>query len=165
MDGLRGQLIAFAEPDSTSGFFLPKAFLVSSGFTASERTTASEIPSSEVGYIISGSDENVVSFVLHGSAVGGALEFDAYDGLKAEDKDQLKVLAQTQDIPRSLMMASPTMSSALHDRLISLLKAAGQTEEGKAVMKSAKKTGQFDDLPLGPDGTMKFLQDLFAPVE
>jgi phosphonate transport system substrate-binding protein len=165
MTGLQGKLIAFAEPDSTSGYFLPRAFLIASGLSLSEQSTAGTIPSREVGYVITGSDENVVSSVLLGKAAGGALEYDVYDGLKQEDKDQFTVLAQTKDIPRSVILASPTMPLSLREQIINLLKEAGQTEEGKAVLKGAKKTSQFDELPLGPEATMKFLQDLFAPVE
>ena len=165
VSGLQGQPLAFAEPDSTSGYFLPKAFLISSGFALSESSTTGTIPTNEIGFTISGSDENVVSFVLHGTAVGGALEYDVYEGLKQEDKDQFRVLAQTQDIPRSLMLASPMMSQPLRDRVVSLLKEAAQTEEGKAALKGAKKTTQFDEFPLGPQATMEFLQELFASVE
>ena len=165
IDDLRGKLIAFAEPDSTSGYFLPKAFLIASNLSLSEHSAASTIPSGEVGYVITGSDENVVSSVLLGKSVGGALEYDVYDGLKQEDKDQLRVLAQTQDVPRSIMMVSPKMDAPLRERIISILKVADQSEDGKAALKGAKKTTKFDDLPLGPEQTMLFLQDLFAAVQ
>ncbi len=164
VDDMRGHLIAFAEPDSTSGYFLPKAFLISSGYNLFERSGTNTLPADQIGYVFAGSDDNVVSYVLHGTAEGGALENDAFDGLKQEEKDQLKVLAQTQDLPRSIMMASSTMSQPLRERIISLLKAAAQTEEGKAVLKGAKKTTLFDELPLGPQATMDFLETVFAPV-
>jgi phosphonate transport system substrate-binding protein len=163
-DDLRGKLMAFAEPDSTSGYFLPKAFLTALGLSLSEQSAASMIPAGEVGYLITGSDENVVSSVLLGKSVGGALEYDVYDGLKQEDRDQLRVLAQTQDIPRSMILASPTMPLALRERIINLLKEADQSDTGKAVLKDAKKTTKFDEFPLGPEPTMRFLEDLFAPA-
>ena len=165
IQGLQGKLIAFADPGSTTGYFLPKAFLVSSGLLISERATTSTIPADEVGYMFAGSAENMINAILLGTAVGGAEEASVYDGLKQEDKDKLVVLAQSQDVPRSIILASSTMSRALRERIISVLKAAGQTEEGKAALKGAKKTAQFDDLPLGPDATMIFLKDLFAPVQ
>jgi phosphonate transport system substrate-binding protein len=165
IDDLRGKLIAFAEPDSTSGYFLPKAFLIASHLSLSEQPNASTIPSGEVGYVITGSDDNVISSVLLGKSIGGALEYDVYDGLKSEDKDQLRVLAQTQDVPRSLMMVSPKMDISLRAQITSILKAANQSDEGKAALKGAKKTTKFDELPLGPEQTMLFLQDLFAAVK
>jgi hypothetical protein len=63
------------------------------------------------------------------------------------------------------MMVSPKMDAPLRERIISILKAADQSDEGKAALKGAKKTTKFDDLPLGPEQTMIFLQDLFAPVK
>lgn len=165
LDGLRGQLIAFAEPDSTSGFYLPMTYLTASGFTVTEHSSAASVPVGEVGYVISGSDENVVSYVLHGNAVAGGLEYDVYDDLKPEDKDQLQVLAQTNDLPRSIMMASATMTTTLRQRVADVLKAAADTDEGKAALKGAKKTTLFDELPMGPQATMDALQALFGPVK
>ena len=165
IDNLRGKLLAFAEPDSTSGYYLPKAYLVSAGLNLSEKSTASAIPAGEVGYMFTGSDENVLSAILLGNAIGGGLEYDVYDELTQEQKDQFTILAQTPDVPRSLMMVSSTMSPALRERLIIVLKNITQTEEGKAVMAGPKKTTQFDDLPLGPQATMVFLQEIFAPAK
>src|SRR6266498_2500064 len=44
VDDMRGHLIAFAEPDSTSGYFLPKAFLISSGYNLFERSGTNTLP-------------------------------------------------------------------------------------------------------------------------
>jgi phosphonate transport system substrate-binding protein len=165
LDGLRGHLLAFAEPDSTSGYFLPKAYLLASGYNIIAESTASMVPSGQIGYVSSGSDSNVVTYVLNGTAVGGALEYDTFDALQQSDKDQLTVLAQSQDIPRSFMMVSSAMSPAMRQRVSSLLKGAAQTADGQAALASAGGTKQFDDFPLGPDATIQMIQTLFAPIQ
>ncbi len=163
--GLKGKLIAFSEDKSTTGYLLPKSYLISAGFTLSEQSTNGSIPSGEIGYTITGSAENMINAILLGKVVGGAEESKTYDDLTQEQKDQIAILAQTQDIPRSFMMASSKTTSAFRDLLITVLKQAGDTDEGKAAMKGAKKTTKFDDFPLGPQGTMDFLENLFAPVK
>jgi phosphonate transport system substrate-binding protein len=164
LNGLKGKLIAFSEQKSTTGYFLPKAHLISSGFKLSEQSATNSIPTGEIGYIFTNSAENMINAILLGKVVGGAEEGKVYDDLTQAQKDQLIILAQTQDIPRSFIMASSTLNSALRQRIGAILKDAGNTAEGKAAMIGAKKVTKFDELPLGPQATMKFLQDLFAPV-
>ena len=85
--------------------------------------------------------------------------------MNQEQKDQLAILAKTQDIPRSFLMASAKMNVSLRDRIATILKEAGNTEEGTAALKSMKKTAKFDDIPSGSQASMEFLQNLFAPVK
>jgi phosphonate transport system substrate-binding protein len=164
LDGLKGKLLALSEAKSTTGGFLPRAFLISSGYTLLDQSTISSIPADAIGYLYTGSPDNMVSAVLSGKAVAGTEEGAVYDGLTQDQKNQVAIIAQTQDIPRSLIMASATMSSSLRDRVVAVLKAANQSDDGKAALASAKKTTEFDDLPLGAQGTMDFLQTLFAPI-
>ena len=77
----------------------------------------------------------------------------------------MAILAKTQDIPRSFLLASAKMNVSLRDRVATILKEAGNTEEGTAALKSMKKTTKFDDIPSGPQASMEFLQKLFAPVK
>jgi len=165
IQGLQGKLIAFADQGSTTGYFLPKAFMITSGLRLSEISANGTVAADEVGYMFAGSADNMITAVLQGKVVGGAEESSVYDALKQADKDQIVVVAQTKDVPRSLILASSTMSQALRDQIISVLKAAGNTDAGKAVLKGAKSTAKFDDFPLGVDGTIKLLQDIFAPVK
>jgi phosphonate transport system substrate-binding protein len=165
LQGLQGKLIAFADPGSTTGYFLPKALMITSRLKLSEKSTGDTVAADEVGYMFAGSADNMITALLQGKEVAGAEESSVYDGLKQEDKYKLVVLAQTQDVPRSLILASSTMSQALRDQIIAVLKAAGNTDEGKAALKGAKSTAKFDDFPMGVDATMKSLKDLFAPVQ
>src|SRR5262245_26222185 len=49
---LRGKIIAFEDPGSTSGYFLPKLFLLQKGFSLAEKAnTASKVSTREIGYV------------------------------------------------------------------------------------------------------------------
>ena len=165
IEDLKGKLIGFSEQKSTTGHFLPETYLITSGLNLSEQAnTNSVVPANEVGYLFTGSPENMLASLIDGKVAAGAEEGAVYDGLTQEQKDQLVVLAKTQDIPRSFLLASAKMNDSLRERIVTVLKAAGDTEEGTAALKSMKKTAKFDDFPSGTQATMDFLQSLFAPV-
>ena len=165
IEDLRGKLLAFSEQKSTTGHFLPETYLVTSGLTLSEQANLdSVVPGNEVGYIFTGSPENMIASLIGGKVAAGAEEGAVYDSLTQEQKDQLVVLAKTQDIPRSFLMASAKMNDSLRERIAAILKAAGNNDEGTAALKGIKKTAKFDDFPWGTQATMEFLQNLFAPV-
>jgi phosphonate transport system substrate-binding protein len=166
VEDLKGKMIAFSEEKSTTGHFLPETYLVTSGLTLSQQTAPnSTVPGNEVGYIFAGSPENMLASLTSGKVAAGAEEGAVYDDLTQEQKDQLIVLVKTQDIPRSFLLASAKMNGSLRDRIVALLKEAGNTEEGTAALKSIKKTAKFDDFPAGAQATMELVQDLFAPVK
>jgi phosphonate transport system substrate-binding protein len=165
LDGLLGQVIAFEDPASTSGYLLPKSYLVGLGYQVSEKGDASApVADDEIGYIFSGGEENVIAWVLQGKMAGGALPIGNYEALSPEERIQLTILTQTMAVPRHIAMARPGMDEALQTRLIVLLLEMHRAPEGQAVLETFERTSRFDLLPRGPKGTMEALQELFAPV-
>jgi len=166
VEDLKGKMLAFSEQKSTTGHFLPETYLVTNGLTLSEQASPnSTIPGNEVGYIFAGSPENMLASLISGKVAAGAEEGAVYDDLTQEQKDQLAILVKTQDIPRSFLLASSKMNVSLRERIVTVLKEAGNTAEGTAALKSMKKTAKFDDFPSGSQATMEFLQNLFASVK
>jgi len=163
---LRGKMVAFEDPGSTSGYILPKALFVNQGFTATEKLEAtSSVDSEEIGYFFAGSTENAFALLLAGRIDAVAIQFDDYEEFPADQKDQTKVLAQTQAVPRHMVMASPMMSDALLQAVSTVLLDMENSEEGLAMLASTEKTARFDQFPpLGPEGTIKELQELFSVV-
>ena len=165
LDGLLGQIIAFDDPVSTSGYLLPKAYLIGLGFQVTEKTSATgAVAADEMGYVFALGEENVLAWVLQGKTTGAAIPSGDYEDLDAEERNQLTVLARTPAVPRHIALARPGMDEALRARIVELLLSAHQTSEGQAVLETFERTSQFDALPQGPEGTMAALQELFAPV-
>src|SRR5262245_215864 len=51
LEDLRGKMIAFEDPGSTSGYFLPKLFLLKKGFAVIEKTNpGAKVSAGEIGY-------------------------------------------------------------------------------------------------------------------
>ena len=74
LEDLNGKVIAFEDPESTSGYFLPKLFLTQKGFKLVHRTqTDANVPRGQVGYIFAGSQDKLVDLVLTKKVAAGAL--------------------------------------------------------------------------------------------
>ena len=75
------------------------------------------------------------------------------------------VIAQGDPVPRHVALASPKTDEKLRQRLIELLLAVHETEEGQAVLETFEETSQFDAFPQGAEAAMAELVELFAGQE
>lgn len=165
LDELMGQVLAFDHPASTSGYLLPKAYLATHGYKATEKSDVeSPVKDDEIGYVFAFGDENVVAWILEGKTAGAAIPNGDYENLDTDIKEQLTILAQTRDVPRHIALARPGMDAALQAAIVDLLLGLHQEPEGPSILETFEETSQFDTLPQGPEGTMDMLQELFAPV-
>ena len=162
LQGLSGQVVAFDHPASTSGYLLPNAHLVIAGFETTEiEDNAGPIPSEQIGYTFAFGEENQILWLLDGKVAGAGISNGDYEYLSQQQRDQLIILAQTTSVPRHIALASPSIDSALRDRIINLLLELDDTPEGKDILEMFEETSQFDELPLG---TMQALKELFSPA-
>ena len=101
---LRGRIIAFEDPGSTSGYFLPKLFLLKKGFSLSEQTSLeSKISAREIDYVFANTTNDVVNLVLQRKVSAGAFSTDDYAGLEGSNKTLISILAETESVPRHLV--------------------------------------------------------------
>src|ERR1051326_8283449 len=79
---LKGKLIAFEDPGSTSAYFLPKVYLMKKGLRLTEKSgPLSPVGAKETGYIFTYSTSTTVDLVVSGKAAGGAFSNDDYNRL------------------------------------------------------------------------------------
>src|ERR1044072_7107851 len=104
LETLRGRKIAFEDPESSSGYFLPKFFLQRNGFRLSPETdTVSQVSPAAITYMFAGTTDKVLDFVLARQVSAGAMSDDDFSLLEPQKKDRLNVLAQTDLFPRHLV--------------------------------------------------------------
>jgi phosphonate transport system substrate-binding protein len=166
LDDLRGKIIVFEDPESTSGYFLPKFFLLRNGFKLSEkgRLDASVAPG-EIGYVFASSQEKLVDLVLTEQAAGGAFSDDDYAKLDEKTKADVGVLAQTERLPRHLVSIRKDIAPALADRLKAILLAMSEDDEGRKILQKTGETTKFDVLPEGEEGMRRrLLETFFSPA-
>jgi phosphonate transport system substrate-binding protein len=162
LDDLRGKIIVFEDPESTSGYFLPKFFLLRNGFKLSEkgRLDASVAPG-EIGYVFASSQEKLVDLVLTEQAAGGAFSDDDYAKLDEKAKADVGVLAQSERLPRHLVSIRKDMAPPLADRLKAILLSMSEDDEGRKILQKTGETTKFDMLPEGEEGMRRRLLETF----
>lgn len=166
IEQLMGKMIAFEDSGSTSGYLLPKAYLVNQGFTVAEKTEAtSPVDGTEIGYFFTGAVENSFAQLSAGVVAAAAIQSDDFEEFSQADKDQLNIVATTPDVPRHVALVSSRMTKALRDHLVEVLMGMEQTEEGKSVLQATEKTARFDKFPDGAVASLEALQELFAPIQ
>ncbi|MFQ5598013.1 MAG: phosphate/phosphite/phosphonate ABC transporter substrate-binding protein [Nitrospiria bacterium] len=148
LEQLKGRMLAFEVPFSTSGYFLPKMVLIQKGFKLVLKRDASEpVAPDEVGYVFSRDDENTVVWVLRGKVSAGALDHRNYLKDAKGSLSQLKRLHETFSIPRHIVSYRADLPPRLVARIKDILLGMERSEEGRRVLKAFEKTTKFDEIP------------------
>jgi phosphonate transport system substrate-binding protein len=165
VDNLRGKIIAFKDPESTSGYFLPKFFLQQQGLKlAPESAPNVSVPATEIGYIFAETVDKIVELILTKRVAAGAISDDDFSTLTEEKKTNLNVLAQTVLLPRHLVSVRKDLPPQLSERLSIVLQSMNEDEEGRKILLKADNTTKFDPLP-GGEETMRrrLLETFYSP--
>lgn len=166
LEELRGKVIAFEDPGSTSGHFLPKVFLLRKGFRLAEKPGAeAKVAPREIGYIFTYSTNKIVDLVLSGKVAAGAFSNDDYSRLDEKGKAEISILAETETVPRNLVSIRKDLDPMLAKQLKEILLAMHQDEEGRKILEKFDNTTKFDLLPGGEEAVRRKLVELFRPRE
>lgn len=147
LEDLRGKFIAFEEPYSTSGYFLPKMAMSQAGLKlTNKQAAANPVAADEVGYLFSRDDTNTMWWVVKGKVAGGAMDNQNYTNEAKGDIDQLKVLHKTISIPRQIVSYRGDLAESLAGTIKQVLLRMDQSEEGKKILQEFERTTKFDEL-------------------
>jgi phosphonate transport system substrate-binding protein len=164
LEDLRGKIIAFEDPGSTSGYFLPKLFLLNKGFSVTEKTSlGSKVASREIGYIFSNSSKDIVNLVVQEKVAAGAFSNDDYAHLEEKSKASISILAESESLPRHLVSVRKDLPEPVVNRLKEILLSMHQNEEGQKILRQADGTTKFDLLPGGEEMVRRKLVELYRP--
>lgn len=163
LEDLLGKLIVFEDPGSTSGYFLPKAFLIRSGFRLSEKFSfQASVSPKEIGYLFAhGSEANVINWVLLKRVAAGAFSSNDFDKLDEKRKADIVVLAETETVPRHLLSVRKNLDPAIVRRLKEVLLSMHLDDEGQRILQKTDKTTKFDLLPGGEQAMYRKIRELF----
>ena len=162
LEQLRGKMIAFEDPGSTSGYFLPKVLLLKKGFKLSEKPRLdAKVGPKEIGYVFASTDVNVVNLVLSKRVAAGAFSDDDYGALNGSKKADITILAQTDLFPRHLVSARKDLDPTVKNRLKETLLSMHQDDEGRSIMQQTDNTTKFDLLPGGEESVRRKLVETF----
>ncbi|MBI4489254.1 MAG: phosphate/phosphite/phosphonate ABC transporter substrate-binding protein [Deltaproteobacteria bacterium] len=148
LEDLKGKMIAFEEPFSSSGYFFPKMALMQEGLKLVSKKEASDpIGPGEVGYIFSLEDENTMVWVLRGKVPAGAMDNQNYPKEARGNLNSLKIIYKTSSFPRQIVSYRADLPSKLVARIKEILIKMDQSEDGKKVLQDFERTTKFDELP------------------
>jgi phosphonate transport system substrate-binding protein len=162
LEDLKGKIIAFEDPESTSGYFLPKLFLTKKGFKLSQKSQVNaKISGDEVGYIFAQTQDKLLDLVLSKKVAAGAFSNDDYAALDGGKKSDINILAETASLPRHLVSIRKELPSDLAKGLEKILLSMHQDPEGRSILQKADGTTKFDPLPGGELAMRQRLLDVF----
>jgi phosphonate transport system substrate-binding protein len=162
LEQLRGKMIAFEDPGSTSGYFLPKVLLLKKGFKLTEKSTLdAKVSPKEIGYVFASTGVNVVNLVLTNRVSGGAFSSDDYGMLDEKKRANVTILAQTEMFPRHLVSVRKDLDPKVKNRLREILLSMHQDEAGRSIMQKIDNTTKFDLLPGGEEMIRRKLVETF----
>jgi len=151
---LNGKTIAFEEPFSSSGYLLPRMSLAESGLTVVEERL-SRPKKNQVNYRFSSDDENTLFWVLRDRVDAGAMSRATFDTLSRTSAEHLRVIAETEAIPRHTVNVRPGLNVELTSAISRLLTSMEFTAEGRKILKKFERTTRFDPIPEASIGLLK----------
>jgi phosphonate transport system substrate-binding protein len=165
VEELAGRMLALDDESSTSGFFLPAAYLRSHGLDlVPYRSHHGVPPPDRVGYVFAGDDENAIQWLLSGRVAAAAVDSIALERvIAAATLKRLVVLAETEPVPRQVAVTRPGLDPALLTELIDLLLHLHETPDGRAALESIDTT-RFDQFPEGPEAALGGFESTYQAV-
>jgi len=162
LEDLRGKIIAFEDPGSTSGYFLPKLFLLKKGFSLVEKPgREARVSPAEIGYIFADTDKNIVNLVMQRKVAAGAFSNDDFAHMEDTSKASVAMLAETESMPRHLVSVRKDLPEPVVKRLKKILLSMHLDKEGQTILEKADNTTKFDSLPGGEEMVRRKLVELY----
>jgi len=145
---LRGKVIAFDEPHSTSASVLPRMLLEEKKLKTVEIKTPGTVKPDVVGYVY-GTDGNATNVLITGRADAAATIHREIERLKPEIRESLQVIGQTMSVPRQLMAVRKDLDPKIINAVKEILISMEKDPTGQGVLTRQQNTTKFDDIPPG----------------
>ncbi len=154
---LKGKVIAFEEPHSTSAHVLPRMLLEENKLKLVQVKSPGTVKPDAVGYI-HGSDGNSPNLLITGRVDAATTTYREIERLKPEVRESLKIIGKTKAVPRQIIAVrkdlDPKIISALKEVLIHMDKDA----EGQGVLKRQQNTTKIDEIPPGSLQQLEYIE-------
>ncbi len=163
---LKGKKVAFEDPGSTTGYFVPKAMLIKEGLEPVELASPREKPpAGKVGYAFAGGELNITTWVYKGLAEAGAFNNSDWENSNSTPevfKKDLKIIYRTKLFPRGVELVRGNLDPKIKERMKNVLFKAHKDPEAKEILDDYSKTEKFTpvdtELRKGLEETRRILE-------
>jgi len=165
LSDLRGEMVAFEEAFSTSGYMLPLAFLIENDMNPSlKNSLETAVSPEEVGYVFSTADNTTIQWIISGKIPVGVTDNVTFSRLPEETQAGLQIIAETEDVPRQLVLVSSDLSGPLTKSIKEALLAMEENETGQEALDTFLTT-EFDEFPDGAQKSLERMGELYTLVQ
>lgn len=154
---LKGRVIAFEEPHSTSASILPRMLLEEKKLKLVQVKVPGSVKPGTVGYMY-GTDGNAPNLLITDRADAATTTYREIERLKPEVRESLKVLAKTRSVPRQIIAVRKDLDPKIVKALKEILLAMDKDPEGKQVLKRQQNTAKIDEIPPGSLDELKYIE-------
>jgi phosphonate transport system substrate-binding protein len=157
LHGLRGKVLAFDEPSSTSAHILPRMLLTEHKLKLVQVVLPARVEPEVVGYI-HGTDDNAPNLLITGKVDAAATSYREFQNLRPEIRDGLKVIAKSISAPRQMISVRKDLDSKVVTALRELLANMDKNPEGQGVLQRQQGTTNIDTIPSVSLGRIKDIE-------
>ena len=143
---LKGKVIAFEEPHSTSASILPRMLLEENKLKLEQVKSPGTAKPDSVGFIY-GADGSSVNVLMTGRVDAATTITREIERLKPEVRDALKVIGKTVSVPRQLIAVRKDLDPKIVKGLKEILVHMDTDPEGQGVLKRQQNTTKIDEIP------------------
>ena len=165
-----GKTIAFEAPESTSGYLLPKAYLVQKGFKLVGESIQSYLAQQEpvviskglninstrnssndgnntIRYVFAREDRNIPLWIVEGKAdIGVISNIDLEQQTPQNFKSNLKIVDRTIDVPRHVVSYRSELEPALVQKIKNILLNMDKDPEGVKILRNFENSTKYEEI-------------------
>lgn len=135
---IKGKIVAFVDPSSTSGYLFPGAHLVKEGIDIEK----------DIEYVYGGGHDKSLQLLLNGDVDVATTFVDSRDRYKADFPDAMEkteILGYTDYIPNISVTVKGDMDEELQTKIKTALMKLAESEEGAALLKDLFNMYGFEE--------------------
>jgi len=154
---LKGKVVAFEEPHSTSASVLPRMLLEEKKLKLVEIKSPGTVKPDAVGYVY-GEDGSAMNRLIT-DRVDAATSLDReVQRLKPEIRETIKIIGRTISVPRQIISVRKDLDPKIVKALKEVLLNMEKDPEGQGVLKRQQNTTNIDEIPPGSLERLKYVE-------
>ncbi len=140
INDFKGKTIVFENPESTSGYFLPKYHLMEKLFKINPETDF------DINYIFSNNDANTPNLIIEKKGDVGVASNMAFEEFPDNIKLELRIVEESTDVPRHWVSHRSDLDSILITKIKTILLTMHENDLGIVIMEDFQETAKYVEI-------------------